>query len=59
LKENAMADDAPEKDCCQRTRAGWAKRIAAYYTSFPVIKDVPCDECREILEIRIFESPAA
>lgn len=54
-----MADEVTEKDCCQRTRARWAKRIAAYYTSFPVIKDVPCDECREILEIRIFESPAA
>jgi hypothetical protein len=54
-----MADDLTEPICCQRTRERWAKRVAAYYTSFPVIKDVPCDECQQILEIRIFESPAA
>ncbi len=35
------------------------KRIAAYYTSFPVIKDVPCDDCQEILEIRVYSLPAA
>lgn len=55
-----MAENAPaEKTCCARTRARWMKRITEYFTSFPVIKDVPCDECREILEIRVYESPAA
>jgi hypothetical protein len=54
-----MADDAAEKDCCRRTRARWLAKIRAYYTSFPVIKDVPCDACREILEIRIYEKPEA
>jgi hypothetical protein len=47
------------KECCQRTLAAWRKRIATFYTSFPVIKDVPCDECREILEIRVYRKPAA
>ena len=54
-----MADDATEKACCARTRARWMRRIASYYSSFPVIKDVPCDECREILEIRVYDLPAA
>ncbi len=53
-----MADVA-EKDCCQRTRERWMRRIRAHFTSFPVIKDVPCDGCREILEIRVYEFPAA
>lgn len=54
-----MADEAAEKECCRRTRARWMNRIRAYYVSFPVIKDVPCDTCREILEIRVYEHPAA
>jgi hypothetical protein len=54
-----MADEPTEKECCQATRQRWNKRIRAYYTSFPVIKDVPCDGCREILEIRIYDMPAA
>ena len=54
-----MADQPLEKDCCARSRARWLRRIAAYYTSFPVIKDVPCDQCREILEIRVYDRPAA
>lgn len=51
-----MADDL-EKDCCRATRARWMKRIRLLYTSFPVIKDVPCEGCREILEIRVFDVP--
>ena len=54
-----MADQLDEKECCARTRTRWLRRIAAHYTSFPVIKDVPCDECREILEIRVYDRPAA
>jgi hypothetical protein len=54
-----MADDPVEKECCRKTREHWERRIRAYYVSFPVIKDVPCDGCREILEIRVFETPAA
>lgn len=54
-----MADQPAEKECCTRTRTRWMRRIAAYYTSFPVIKDVPCDTCRDILEIRVYALPAA
>jgi hypothetical protein len=54
-----MADDPGEKECCRTTREHWERRIRAYYVSFPVIKDVPCDGCHEILEIRVFETPAA
>jgi len=53
-----MADSA-EKDCCRRTRAGWMKRIATYYTAFPVIKNVKCDECTNVLAIRVYEKPDA
>lgn len=58
-KRRSMAEDPVEKDCCRRTRERWLRRIEAYYTTFPVIKDVPCDGCREILEIRVYGLPAA
>lgn len=54
-----MAEEPAEKPCCRRTRQRWMKRVAAYFVSLPVIKDVPCDECREILEIRVYDLPAA
>ncbi len=54
-----MAEATGEKECCRRTRERWMRRIRAHFTSFPVIKDVPCDQCREILEIRVYEFPAA
>jgi hypothetical protein len=53
------AEPAPEKECCRRTRERWERRIRSYYASFPVIKSVPCDTCREIVEIRVLETPAA
>jgi hypothetical protein len=34
-------------------------RIRGCFTSFPVIKDVPCDRCRAIIEIRVYDHPAA
>ena len=54
-----MPDQPAEKHCCVRTRERWIARIRACFISFPVIKDVPCDECREILEIRVYGLPAA
>jgi hypothetical protein len=48
-----------EKECFVRTRARWDKRIRLHYASFPVIKDVPCDKCRQILEIRVLEKDSA
>jgi len=54
-----MAEDPEEKPCCRRTRERWVRRVEAYFASLPVIKDVPCDECRAIVEIRIYDVPAA
>lgn len=54
-----MAEVTAEKACCARTRRRWMRRIALYFTAFPVIKDIPCDTCREILEIRVYNQPAA
>jgi hypothetical protein len=48
-----------ELECCARTRNRWEKRIRLHYASFPVIKDVPCDKCRRILEIRVLEKESA
>ena len=33
--------------------------LARHRNNFEPIKDVPCDTCREILEIRVYDSPAA
>ena len=54
-----MADQPTERECCRRTRERWIRRIRAYFVSYPVIKDVPCDQCRDIVEIRVYEYPAA
>lgn len=54
-KQGAVTES--EKDCCRRTRERWTERIRAYFASFPVIKDVPCDTCREIVEIRVYDHP--
>ena len=54
-----MATQPQEKECCARTRRKWEKRIRLHYNSFPVIKDVPCDRCRQILEIRVFGKESA
>ena len=50
-----MAKPSQEKECCVRTRRRWEKRIGLHYASFPVIKDVPCDKCQQILEVRVFD----
>jgi len=54
-----MADEPAEKVWRRRPRERWLVRIRAHFTSFPVIKDVPCDECREIIEIRVYGPSAA
>lgn len=51
-----MANTA-EKPCCQQTIDGWKKRIARYYSAFPVIKSVKCDTCPTVVHIRVYERP--
>ena len=54
-----MPSAEPEKDCCKKTREEWERKIRLYYSSFPVIKNVPCEGCRRILEIRVYEPVTA
>jgi hypothetical protein len=54
-----MSSTEPEKDCCKKTRDEWERKIRLYYSSFPVIKNVPCAGCQRILEIRVYELPTA
>ena len=53
-----MSTADAERECCQKTRAEWERKIGLYYSSFPVIKDVPCEKCRRVLQVRVFEPPA-
>ena len=53
-----MSTPDAEAECCQKTRTEWERKIGLYYSSFPVIKDVPCEKCRRVLQIRVFEPPA-
>lgn len=46
------------KACCQRTIDRMMQQIRETYVSFPVIKDVPCEECKERLAIRVYSKPA-
>ena len=48
---------ATTKACCQRTVERMMRVIRESYVSFPVIKDVPCEECKEILAIRVYSKP--
>jgi hypothetical protein len=45
------------KPCCEKTQNIWLKHIRDNYTSFPVIKDVPCSVCRQIIPVRVYEKP--
>ena len=52
-----MSEPQATKPCCQRTIDRMKRVIRESYVSFPVIKDVPCAECREILSIRVYAKP--
>jgi hypothetical protein len=45
------------KECCKKTLAQKLKTIRESYASFPVIKDIACPVCREIIKIRVYERP--
>jgi len=46
------------KPCCEKTLDTKVKHIRANYKSFPVIKDIPCPVCRQIIQVRVYEKPA-
>ena len=43
------------KPCCEKTLTARVKKIRNYYTTFPVIKDIPCPVCRQIIQVRVYE----
>jgi len=43
------------KPCCEKTLDTYVKNIRNTYNSFPVIKDVPCPTCRQIIPVRVYE----
>lgn len=47
------------KPCCEKTLATHLKHIRDNFTSFPVIKDVPCLVCKQIIPVRVYEKPDA
>jgi hypothetical protein len=40
---------------CQKTRTEWSELAVLLVVS---VKDVPCEKCRRVLQIRVFEPPA-
>src|SRR6202158_837069 len=49
--------DPALKHCCEATRAEMLNHIREHYSSFPVIRDIPCRGCHQIIKIRIYERP--
>ena len=45
------------KPCCEKTLNDRLKHIRKHYASFPVIKDIPCPVCRQIIQVRVYEKP--
>jgi hypothetical protein len=45
--------------CCERERARFLARVAHGIASYPVIKDIPCPDCRRIIPIRVYTREAA
>ena len=43
--------------CCERARAQYLVRIVGGVASYPVIKDIPCPTCRQIIPIRVYTRP--
>ncbi len=52
-----MADDLLE--CCKRARREFVERVTKTISSYPLIKNLPCPECRRVIPIRIYEAPEA
>jgi hypothetical protein len=52
-----MPEVQATKPCCQRTLDRMMRMIRESYVSFPVIKDVPSEECKEILAVRDYSKP--
>ncbi len=45
------------KPCCEELRESFRRRAEATVTSYPVIKDLPCPVCKQIVPVRIYRRP--
>ena len=52
-----MAEDF--KPCCEETLRRYRQRVESTFTTFPVIKDIPCPVCKQILKLRIYQPPGS
>ncbi len=43
--------------CCERARARYLARVARGVASYPVIKEIPCPNCRRVIPIRVYARP--
>jgi hypothetical protein len=50
-----MTESQNETSCCERERQRQIRLIQELYTSFPVIRDLPCPTCRRWISIRVYE----
>jgi hypothetical protein len=53
-----MSETIPESPCCGRERERQLRLIRDTYTAFPVIKTIPCPQCRQWIRLRVYEKPA-
>jgi hypothetical protein len=53
--EEQMADEL--QACCQRARKEFIERVTKTLASYPLIKNLPCPQCRRVIPIRIYEPP--
>ena len=52
----SLRSDVPaENPCCIRHRERQLRLIRETYSAFPVIKDVPCPQCRQWVRIRVYD----
>lgn len=50
-----MADAKTENLCCARERERQLRLIRETYSAFPVIKDIPCPQCKRWIRIRVYD----
>jgi len=44
--------------CCEKARQAYIVRVIKAVASYPIIKDLPCPQCRRIVPIRVYARPA-
>jgi len=43
--------------CCERAQADFLARVVRGIASYPVIKEIPCPQCRRLIPIRVYARP--